>query len=70
MVDQKIETYNILDFQQDIWGRIRKISTSNKVGSAYLFYGPPGCGKEATAIKFSQMLNCEISKGDICGDCP
>tara|TARA_A100000164_G_C21911211_1_gene775729 strand:- start:33 stop:1175 length:1143 start_codon:yes stop_codon:yes gene_type:complete len=70
MVDQKIETYNILDFQKDIWERIRKISTSNKVGSAYLFYGPPGCGKEATAIKFSQMLNCEISKGDICGDCP
>ena len=70
MVNQKIETFNILDFQQDIWERIRKISTSNKVGSAYLFYGPPGCGKEATAIKFSQMLNCEISKGDICGDCP
>ena len=61
---------NILDFQKDIWERIRKISTSNKVGSAYLFYGPPGCGKEATAIKFSQLLNCEILEGDICGDCP
>ena len=70
MVDQKIETFNVLDFQQDIWERIRKISTSNRLGSAYLLYGPPGCGKEATAIKFSQILNCEILEDDICGDCP
>ena len=70
MVDQKIETLNVLDFQQDIWERIRKISTSNRLGSAYLFYGPPGCGKEAMAIKFSQILNCEILEDDICGDCP
>ena len=70
MVDQKIETFNVSDFQQGIWERIRKISTSNRVGSAYLLYGPPGCGKEATAIKFSQILNCEILEGDICGDCP
>ena len=70
MVDQKIESFNISDFQKGIWKRIRKISTSNRVGSAYLLYGPPGCGKEATAIKFSQILNCEILEGDICGDCP
>ena len=70
MVDQKIETFNVSDFQQGIWERIRKISTSNRVGSAYLLYGPPGCGKEAIAIKFSQILNCEILEGDICGDCP
>ena len=70
MVDQKIETFNVSDFQKDIWKRIRKISTSNRVGSAYLLYGPPGCVKEAMAIKFSQMLNCEALKGDICGDCP
>ena len=69
MVDQKIETLNVLDFQQDIWERIRKISTSNRLGSAYLLYGPPGCGKEAMAIKFSQILNCEILEDDICGDC-
>ena len=56
MVDQKIETFNVSDFQHGIWERIRKISTSNRVGSAYLLYGPPGCGKEATAIKFSQIF--------------
>ena len=27
MADQKIETFNVSDFQQDIWERIRKIST-------------------------------------------
>ena len=70
MVDQKIETFNVSDFQKDIWKRIRKISTSNRLGSAYILHGPPGCGKEATAIKFSQILNCEILEGDICGDCP
>ena len=26
MADQKIETFNVSDFQQDIWERIRKIS--------------------------------------------
>ena len=70
MVDQKIETFNVSDLQQDIWERIRKISTSNRVGSAYLLHGPPGCGKEAMAIKFSQMLNCEALQEDICGNCP
>ena len=49
MVDQKIETFNVSDFQQGIWERIRKISTSNRLGSAYLLYGPPGCGKTLMA---------------------
>jgi len=53
-----------------VWNRLRQIQTSNKIGSAYLFSGPPGCGKEGLAIKFSQMLNCENNRDDICDNCP
>ena len=70
MVDQKIETNTTTTSQQAVWARLRQIVTSNKIGSAYLFSGPPGCGKEGTAIKFSQMLNCEINKDNICENCP
>jgi len=70
MVDQKINSDIIFEFQKEVWDRVRQISISEKVGSAYLFSGPPGCGKEGIAIKFSQILNCEFSKSDICGNCP
>ena len=70
MVDQKIETKDILASQELVWNRLRQIQTSNKIGSAYLFSGPPGCGKEGLAIKFSQMLNCENNRDDICDNCP
>ncbi|RMF10448.1 MAG: AAA family ATPase, partial [Candidatus Neomarinimicrobiota bacterium] len=29
----------------------------NRVGSAYLFSGPPGCGKEALALEFAGLMN-------------
>ena len=70
MVDQKIDFDIIFKFQERVWDRIRKISESNKIGNAYLFSGPPGCGKEGIAIKFAQILNCELSNTDICGSCP
>jgi len=70
MANQKIETKDIIASQELVWDRLREIQTSNKIGSAYLFSGPPGCGKEGIAIKFSQMLNCEINRDDICDNCP
>ncbi|MFL2983574.1 MAG: ATP-binding protein [Candidatus Neomarinimicrobiota bacterium] len=70
MVDQKIENNFIIKSQANIWERIKKISKSNKIGSAYLFSGPSGCGKEGIAINFAQILNCESQNNFICGNCP
>ena len=40
----------ILDSQNEIWGHLSQIVLSNKIGSAYLFSGPAGSGKEAISI--------------------
>ena len=69
MANKKIEDTFILRSQSEIWERIKRISKSNKIGSAYLFSGPSGCGKEGTAIRFAQLLNCESSNNIICGNC-
>ena len=69
MVNKKIEDTFILRSQSEIWERIKRISKSNKIGSAYLFSGPSGCGKEGTAIRFAQLLNCESNNNIICGNC-
>ena len=69
MVDQKIDANNILLSQSNVWGTLTKIAKSKKVGNAYLFSGPSGCGKEGIAIKFAQILNCESNKNGICNHC-
>ena len=59
----------ILAAQKKIWERLVKVKTSNNIGSAYLFSGPKGSGKEDLAIKFSQLLNCKKSSLEICYEC-
>ena len=46
--------------QSKIWRILLNIVESSRIGSAYLFSGPQGSGKEALAIKFAQFLNCEL----------
>ena len=42
----------------------------DRIGHAYLFYGPAGVGKRTTARIFAQTLNClESGTGDVCGQC-
>ena len=52
-----------------IWDKLSNISVSKKIGSAYLFTGPIGSGKETLALKFSQLINCENSLKEICYEC-
>ena len=43
---------------------------NNKVGHAYLFYGPRGTGKTSTAKIFARAVNCDQPKNGIqCEEC-
>jgi DNA polymerase III delta prime subunit len=55
-------------YQKHVWDRLVKIVTSNRIGSAYLFSGPEGSAKEATAISFAAALNCQ-GEDVLCGTC-
>ena len=62
----------ITDFsktQAQTWEKLSTISKSDKIGSAYLFNGPTGCGKEGLALKFAQLINCRSHSGNICYEC-
>ncbi len=58
------------DYQPNVWERLLRAKSNMRIGSAYLFVGPRGCGKEWGAIEFAKLLNCD-NPGDIpCNDCP
>jgi DNA polymerase-3 subunit delta' len=49
--------------------RLRAAIAAGRVHHAYLFTGPPGAGKRATAMAFAAALNCETARGEGCGTC-
>lgn len=60
----------------DIKGQDRVISflkvsiANNRVGHAYIFWGPAGIGKALTALNFAKALNCENKNEDApCDQC-
>ena len=62
----------ITDFsktQAQTWEKLSTISKSDKIGSAYLFNGPIGCGKEGLSLKFAQLINCKSHSNNICHEC-
>ena len=61
---------NFSDVHPSVWGRLSKIKLNEKIGTSYLFSGPPGCGKEWCAIEFSKLINCESGSATICNICP
>lgn len=48
---------------------LRRTIAGGRVAHAYLFYGPDGVGKRATALAFAQTLLCERGGDDACGRC-
>ncbi|MBT3944894.1 MAG: hypothetical protein HOF42_00545 [Candidatus Marinimicrobia bacterium] len=70
MVIQEINTMDIASAQANVWERLSQIGNSNQVGSAYLFSGPAGSGKESLSIQFAQLLNCEKPSHQSCEICP
>ncbi|MCB9571064.1 MAG: DNA polymerase III subunit delta' [Kofleriaceae bacterium] len=49
--------------------RLRAAIAADRVHHAYLFTGPPGAGKRATALAVAAALNCETARGDGCEVC-
>ena len=56
--------FNIKKSQSRIWNLLEKTIDNNKIGSAYLFSGPSGVGKEAMAVEYGAAINREHLKDD------
>jgi DNA polymerase-3 subunit delta' len=42
---------------------------TGRLAHAYLFYGPEGVGKDATAFELARLLHCERGGEEACGSC-
>ena len=60
---------DLIGAQAHTWDKLSSISRSKKIGSAYLFSGPVGSGKEGLALKFAQLINCKSSSIEFCDGC-
>ena len=60
---------DIIGAQAHTWDKLSSISRSKKIGSAYLFSGPVGSGKEGLALKFAQLINCKSGSSEFCNGC-
>ena len=61
-----MKAFNI---QPEVWSRLTRIKSNDKVGTSYLFTGNSGSGKEWMAIEFSKLINCASSVDNSCDTC-
>src|SRR5690625_287571 len=50
-------------------GALKRAVEADRVAHAYMFVGPTGVGKTATALEFAKALQCERGEGEACGRC-
>ncbi|MBI5286269.1 MAG: DNA polymerase III subunit delta' [Deltaproteobacteria bacterium] len=50
-------------------GVLKKALSSGRLAHSFIFLGPEGVGKRATAIATAKALNCQEVKDDFCGVC-
>ncbi len=62
-------SWNTIIGQQRVKNQIESIIEQDRLAHAYLFTGPDGVGKDATALALATIVNCEKPKGDSCGKC-
>ncbi|MEO8446085.1 MAG: hypothetical protein ABI528_01250 [bacterium] len=50
---------------------LKNIFLSGKISHAYIFYGNEGTGKDAAAIEFAKLLNCDspVNENEACDKC-
>jgi len=56
--------------QERAIARLGRALAAGRVPHAYLFSGPPGCGKYTTGLALAAALNCVSRPGQGCADCP
>ncbi len=56
--------------QRRVKGLLVHAIESGRIPGAFLFEGPDGVGKDATAIELAKVLNCESGRPDACEVCP
>jgi DNA polymerase III subunit delta' len=62
--------WNSVIGQKRVKNILRRSFISGKISHAYLFHGPEGTGKDAAAIEFAKVLNCEQpGHGEACNTC-
>ena len=59
----------ISDIQPTIWKKLLKIKANQRIGSAYVFTGSRGSGKEWASIQFAKLINCNELKDALCNNC-
>ena len=57
MLVDKMINFDVKNSQCKIWDLLKKSIENDKIGSAYLFSGPSGVGKEAMAIEYGATIN-------------
>lgn len=60
----KMMQFDVKQSQCGIWDLLEKSIKNNKIGSAYLFSGPSGVGKEAMAIEYGATINRDYNRFD------
>ena len=62
--------YNELIINESIWNILTSYISNQKMPHSMIFHGINGTGKEAHAIEFSALLNCENTQNkQACGTC-
>src|ERR1051325_919318 len=56
--------WNNVAGQEKVKEKLKAIRKSGKIGHAYIFHGIEGTGKDASAIEFAKLLNCQNPVND------
>lgn len=62
-------SWNSVIGQERIKRILRASLRSGRLSHAYLFHGPDGVGKDATAIELAKVVNCAGGSDEACGAC-
>lgn len=63
--------WNNISGQEKVKDILRNVYQSGKISHAYIFYGNEGIGKDAAAVEFAKLLNCDepINGNEACDKC-